>query len=482
VDLRGVRQVAVALAATAFLFGCKENGTGPVAPCGIASPCSTTRLKTLTLTPTYDTLLVGDTAQVVTAATDSAGSTVTNVHFTYASSNTAVMTVDTTGGVHAIGAGAATLKVSGGGLSASAFLTILAPIVQQTQAGGDFSCFLLPLGRGYCWGLDSKGQLGSLVTTACFDSATSTNEPCALTPTLMSGGLRLATVTTGGIVACGLVSGGAAYCWGDNTYGELGNNTVSSGSAQVPVSGGLAFASITAGATHVCGIASGGGTYCWGNDSTGQLGDTAIVYSTTPIPVVGAGPFTSVSAGGDHTCALVAGGAAYCWGDNTFGELGNGVAGNTSQPVAVAGGLTFIAISSGATHTCGIVTGGTAYCWGTINGATVPTAVVGGPTFTQITSGGGFSCGLSGGAAYCWGTNSDGQLGNGSLAVTSSATPVLVTGGYTFTSVSAGSRHACGTRANGTAACWGSNVFGPLGNSQQASENATPVIVGTPLG
>jgi alpha-tubulin suppressor-like RCC1 family protein len=446
------------------------------------SPCST-NLQGLTLTPKYDTLLVGDTGQVVFAATDSSGGTVANVHATYSSTNTAVVTVDTTGGFHAIGAGSATLKVAAGGRTASAFLTVLAPVVVAAQAGGDFSCMLLPLGRGYCWGTDAKGQLQRTVSTTCFDSATTSTVPCALAPVAMSGGLRLTTVTTGGLMACGLVASGAAACWGDNSYGELGTNTTGSGSAAQSVVGGLAFTSISAGLTHVCGIATGGGTYCWGNDSTGQLGDTGIVYSTTPIPVAGGGPFTTVSAGGIHTCALVANGAAFCWGDNAFGELGNGVAGNTSQPVAVANGLTFVAISAGTTHTCGIVTGGAVYCWGTYGAVTnnTPTIVGGGLSFTQIASGGGFSCGLSGAAVYCWGTNSDGQLGSGTLGGTS-ATPVQVTGGLAFTSVSAGLRHVCATVGDGTAACWGSNVFGPLGNSQQASESASPVIVGSPLG
>ncbi len=364
---------------------------------------------------------------------------------------------------------------------------MLTPVVLQVQAGADYACALITLGRGFCWGEDNIGQLANTVTAVCFDSGVGAGtEPCALTPTPMLGAVRLKTVTTGGIVACGLNAAGAAFCWGDDSFGELGINSTSADTignyTPGPVVGGLAFTSIAAGYAHVCGIATGGGTFCWGDDASGQLGDTGIVYSTTPIPVQSGGPFVAITAGAAHTCALVAGGAAYCWGDNSVGQLGTGVAGNHSEPVAVAGGLTFIAISAGDTHTCAIATGGTAYCWGTYGGgaSAAPVAVSGGQVFTEISAGGAFTCALSGTAVFCWGSNGDGQLGNGS-AGSAITTPVQVTGGLSFTSVTAGLRHACATLSNGNVACWGSDLFGALGNSQQANVSPSPVIVGSPL-
>ncbi len=179
--------------------------------------------------------------------------------------------------------------------------------------------------------------------------------------------------------------------------------------------------------------------------------------------------FTSLSAGGSHVCGVTTTGAAYCWGRGSVGQLGNGLVNtSSSRPVAVLGGLTFASISAGGSeHTCGVTTTGAAYCWGsnafgqfgngTTTGSATPVLVSGGLSWASVSAGGNFSCGLTtGGAAYCWGDNSSGRLGNGSFA--SSSTPAPVAGGLSWSSVSAGPfGHACGvTSGAGAAYCWGS--------------------------
>jgi alpha-tubulin suppressor-like RCC1 family protein len=289
-----------------------------------------------------------------------------------------------------------------------------------------------------------------------------------------------------------------AYCWGDNTVGELGNGVAGGGSSTpTRVSGALTFTAIAAGAQHVCALATGSRIFCWGNDALGQLGDTGIVTSTTPIPVDSAGvamSFASVTAGAAHTCALKSSGAAYCWGDNSFGQLGTGTPASHSTPVTVAGGLAFSALTAGAAHTCGLTTAGAAFCWGDNTfgelgngsaggGQGSPVAVTGGHTFTELSARDGLTCGLSGSAVYCWGSNADGQIGDGAGVIGGVFTaPSKVSGTLTFSHVSAGKRHVCAIITGGAgAACWGSNLFGALGNSLQAATSGVPVIVGTPL-
>src|SRR2546428_13988235 len=64
--------------------------------------------------------------------------------------------------------------------------------------------------------------------------------------------------------------------------------------------------------------------YCWGGNGSGKLGDGSTASSTVPVAVTGGLTFSAVATGWDHTCGLTVSGAAYCWGRNDDGELGNG--------------------------------------------------------------------------------------------------------------------------------------------------------------
>ncbi len=77
--------------------------------------------------------------------------------------------------------------------------------------------------------------------------------------------------------------------------------------------------------------------YCWSDNSFGQLGDGTTANSATPVPTTGNLSFTTLSAGGRHTCGISEDGGAYCWGDNSFGQLGNSWTTRSSAPINVAG-------------------------------------------------------------------------------------------------------------------------------------------------
>src|SRR5439155_646348 len=214
-------------------------------------------------------------------------------------------------------------------------------------------------------------------------------------------GLMFATVSAGyGEFVCGVTAVQAAYCWGYNGYGQLGNGTLVSSTTALTVSGGLTFASVSAGVAATCGVTPAGAAYCWGHNGSGELGNGTRINSSTPVAVSGGLTFAAVSGGEsfDFTCGVTTGGAAYCWGANGLGQFGNGTTTSSTTPVPVSGGLTFTTVSGGATSfTCGVTTAG---------------------------------------AAYCWGSNFYGQFGNGTTI--SSTTPVAVSGGLTFASVVAG--------------------------------------------
>jgi alpha-tubulin suppressor-like RCC1 family protein len=154
------------------------------------------------------------------------------------------------------------------------------------------------------------------------------------TPAPVAGGLKFATLSTGGYHACGVTAAGVAYCWGDNGGGALGDSTTIDRLTPVPVAGGLAWRVVVAAGNHgtdySCGLTTNGVAYCWGSHLGGN--------SVTPVPVPGAPAFASITLGGvAHACGITPGGVTYCWGDNYGGALGDGSTTSSPTPVRVAG-------------------------------------------------------------------------------------------------------------------------------------------------
>jgi hypothetical protein len=159
---------------------------------------------------------------------------------------------------------------------------------------------------------------------------------------------------------CAVVSTGSVYCWGDNSYGQLGDgNTNSSLFAVLASPLPTAFTSIATGRYHTGALTSARAVFCLGANRTGQLGDGTIInrYLTSAVVSGLTADVTEISSGNYHTCASTSSGALYCWGGNEYGEVGVRTTSITSPVKLFSSDI--IAFAAGGSHTCALV-----FCWG----------------------------------------------------------------------------------------------------------------------
>ncbi len=367
-------------------------------------------------------------------------------------------------------------------------------VATKIGAGPAHGC-VVSNGSVQCWGGNGMGQLGNGSTIA-------SAEATATSPTIgTTSGAAALEMSVGGSHACGIANG-QLYCWGDNARGQVGTgDTLNRTKPMSPISTvGIVATKVAAGGQHTCSIANGQ-LYCWGDNTYGQVGigssGSSFIVTPTLVPYFTGKTVTDVSAGKTTTCAI-ADGQAYCWGDNTAKQLGDGTFSARSSPVAVSGGSNVLtgkaitSISAGVTHTCAVANA-SAYCWGsntsgatgfgTTSGTSDPTRVSGGSAaasagnitaaVTQISAGNGFTCAIINGAVNCWGLSTRGQTGT--AATTTKTVPTLIGGAagtQLATHINTGDSHACAVLQSNTY-CWGDNTNGQIGNGVA---NATPVL------
>lgn len=227
----------------------------------------------------------------------------------------------------------------------------------RTEAAPDSS--QIPL----CWGDGASGQRGDSVTTNL--AADSASKPKHIKVKGLTAGIAFdsASLAVGDKHACAVAVApagvaGQAYCWGLNAHGQLGRVTTGTGNAAMdstaaPVTaGGVLFYRLFAGKYHTCGLTAAGAAYCWGRNDYGQLGNgTQTGFNTgtaTPVAAATGLTFRSLSLGELFTCGITgspsgavvgpspSAGTIYCWGDNSFGQIGNGSASGGNAPVLAA--------------------------------------------------------------------------------------------------------------------------------------------------
>ena len=302
-------------------------------------------------------------------------------------------------------------------------------------------------------------------------------------------------VAMGSAHACVIREDGTVQCWGNNSFGQLGDNTLTNHAAPAAVQIVNNAVALAAGGNHTCALLADGTVRCWGLNSFGQLGDGSVTNRQIPTAVTGLTGVAAISAGTGFSCAVLVSGEARCWGRNDLGQLGNANNVQSLAPQAVRTNATtpltgVVTLASGVNHSCALSVSGLVTCWGDNtdgqlgNGTNTASNVAAGVALSGITAlaaGRSHSCAVRVDATlHCWGDNSGGQLGDNTLADRNVPVQSL-TGALNAKNVSAGQQHTCLLRANGTVECWGANNFAQLGDGASLSRNtpSLPVLNAT---
>jgi hypothetical protein len=210
-------------------------------------------------------------------------------------------------------------------------------------------------------GLTTGGSVVCWVVLVHPDSA-----PVVTGPFTLAGHVPYASLADGNFDTnhkCALTAVGQAYCWGPNSYGELGDGTTTPApdTSPVPVAGGHAFAALTVSRQHSCGVTTAGALYCWGSNERGSLGIGPNVFSSpVPLRVMPEQTFKPQLASNRYlTCAITTSGDVYCWGNV---GIAFAISISSWTPQRLAGTVVFETVSVNHRRICGSDAAGAAYC------------------------------------------------------------------------------------------------------------------------
>ncbi|MFH2010919.1 MAG: hypothetical protein ABI333_30245 [bacterium] len=266
-----------------------------------------------------------------------------------------------------------------------------------------------------------------------------------------------------------------------------------------------------------CLVRADGTAWCWGSNTYGQIGDGTTIDRKSPVAVEGLDNVRSIRYVGHYSCATTADGSVWCWGRNEYGQIGDGTTEVRLLPVNVSLPQPAEKIGTARGNVTALLVDGTVWSWGSVGGPSPvqmselsdvtdiadngtwlvtaeggvwrwdhrepPEQINGVSNAVKVAAGDDHTCALSTQQeVWCWGSNEYGQLGDGT---TNDATePVQVVGLQGVTHVEIGSGYyTCALRNDGTAWCWGDTRYGVLGNhvandpANSAHVQATPLQV-----
>jgi len=320
----------------------------------------------------------------------------------------------------------------------STFGSLVGTTIIRVSCASDHTIALDSTGKVHAWGENTYGQLGNNMLIA------KSNVPIIISTFGSLVGKTITSVSSGMSCTLALDSTGKVHAWGNNSNGQLGNNTVTQSNIPIAISAiigsslvGKTITSIACGALHTLALDSTGQVHAWGFNAQGQLGNNTTTQSNIPIAISSFGSLVgtnivAVVCGGYHNLALDSSGQMHAWGNNAQGVLGNNTTTQSNIPIAISSfgslvGKTITSFSCGGYHNLALDSTGKVHAWG--RGVTLETyatqsnipvaisEIIGsslvGKVITAVSSGELHNLALDAtGQVHTWGTNNYGQLGN----------------------------------------------------------------------
>ena len=298
-------------------------------------------------------------------------------------------------------------------------------------------------GTLWTWGNNSNGQSG--------DNTTTNRSSPVQTVTFGTNWKQVSNGYNSRVVAA-IKTDGTLWCWGINTNGMLGDNTTASKSSPIQtIAFGTNWKDASYGYQHCAAIKTDGTLWCWGNNSQGQLGDNTTTNRSSPVQTVTFGTnWKQVYSGYHQTAAIKTDGTLWTWGWSSGGFLGDNTAVSKSSPVqTVAYGTNWKQVAVGQSFAMAIKTDGTLWTWGynfygqlgdntAVSKSSPVQTITGGTNWKSVACGRANTAAIkTDGTLWCWSRNSYGQIGDNTL-ITRSSPVQTVLYGNNWKSVSCG--------------------------------------------
>ena len=355
-------------------------------------------------------------------------------------------------------------------------------VATQISTGGYNTCALLDDATVECWGYNFAGALGDNVS----------EDTNVLTPVQAYNLTNAVKVSAGSTHQCALKGDGTVWCWGTNTFGELGDGTNYYSKKPQLVPGIANAIDIDVNYSTSCAILSDLTVKCWGLNIGKIFGDNS-EKNLSPRTVPDLANVKKLSLGRSFNCALLTNNDLKCWGDNSIGQLGVGyISPENATYISAVIASDVKDFSIGGTNACYLDFNENYYCWGSNNYDQVgddsgrpvlaPKLVLTGVKKISENIGYHQCVAMTDQTVKCWGWNPHDQLGIGEDVT--KRTPVTATEVWIgeYSQIEVGYFHTCTlSERSGVVQCWGMNDHGQLGNGSggmSSSEGDFSAVLG----